>query len=612
MSRTPWLTLHGCRLRALPYLTAACLAALSPPLRAAGTFLSATDQLQVGQWLEVHGALAADGSFVGESAELQQPQAKDLLIGTVPVTELDPRRFTLLGCPVITNEKTRWRGLAPTAIGGARVKVEGLSDASGALFASSVTARGAGRDRVGSRVNELRPAANRSVDAVPKADAAVPDQPGPFARMICLDVQLPAEMEHNEALTAIANAPPRALDQFGFTRGSEDVFGKGIALGSSARLSSMLELSGSTEQDFDLDPTNNADRLLLRPSARVRIDWSPPESRLSGALALRAEDKRTYTNKADSVVNTYRISEAYLALDGAVGAGSTLFLGRQDFDDAREWIYKKNLDAARLLLTRPGLRFELSASTTISGGSPRDESSSNYIAVLSNDDRRRQLSAWVMQREFDLPTHERSTHAGLRAVGKWLPASDSWLEVATFRGQRGPVALEGWAYDAGSTFRPKWTGPFSFTLGYAYGSGGKLSADKDQTFRQTGFQNNNDKFAGVTSFHYYGELLDPELANLRISTLGLGMRFAKHSSIDLVWHGYEQDSARRHLISTQLDRRADGIHRNLGWEADLVLGVREREQVDIEFVAAYFNPGAAFADNAKGAFMGKIQLRFRF
>ena len=83
MSRTHRLTLHDCRLRAMPYLAAACLAALSPPLRAADTLLSAADQLQVGHWLEVRGALAADGSFVGEKAELQQPQAEDLLIGTM-------------------------------------------------------------------------------------------------------------------------------------------------------------------------------------------------------------------------------------------------------------------------------------------------------------------------------------------------------------------------------------------------------------------------------------------------------------------------------------------------------------------------------------------------
>lgn len=612
MSRTRRLTLDDCRLRAWPYLAVACLAALSPPLRAADPMLSAADQLKVGHWLEVRGALAPDGSFVGEKAELLQPQENDLLIGTVPATEHDPRHFTLLGCQVITDGQTKWLGLAPAAIGGARVKVEGLSDADGVLVASTVSTRGAGRDRVGSRVNGLRQDGTRAVGAVPKSGEAMPGRLGPIARMACLDVRLPAEIEHTEALAAIANTPAGGVDRLGLPRNDEDVFGKGVALGASTRLSGQLELTGSSERDFDLDATNDANRQLLESSARARLEWTPAESRLSGVIDVRAGDTREYTDALDSSNSTVKISEAYLALNDLLGVGSSLVVGRQDFDDTREWIYDQNLDAVRLLLTRPGLRFELSASTTLSDGSPLDESATNYTAVLSNGDNRRLLAAWVMQRDFDLATSEHSTHAGVRMVGKWLPSNDSWLEVASFRGKRGPVALEGWAYDVGTTYRPKWTGPFSFTLGYAYGSGGRLTAEKDEAFRQTGFQDNNDKFAGVTSFRYYGELLDPELANLRISTLGLGMRFARRSSIDLVWHSYEQDSARRRLFDTQLDRRADGIHRELGWETDLVLGVREWTRVELEFVAAYFSPGAAFADDAKGAFLGKAQVRILF
>ena len=36
-------------------------------------------------------------------------------------------------------------------------------------------------------------------------------------------------------------------------------------------------------------------------------------------------------------------------------------------------------------------------------------------------------------------------------------------------------------------------------------------------------QRNRGKFNGVVSFRYYGEVLDPELTNLRILTLGIGL-----------------------------------------------------------------------------------------
>ena len=65
----------------------------------------------------------------------------------------------------------------------------------------------------------------------------------------------------------------------------------------------------------------------------------------------------------------------------------------------------------------------------------------------------------------------------------------------------------------------------------------------DHAFRQTGIQDNNDKFGGVTSFKYYGELLEPELSNLHILTAGIGRRFGRRMSLDLIYHNYRQDEA---------------------------------------------------------------------
>ena len=50
-------------------------------------------------------------------------------------------------------------------------------------------------------------------------------------------------------------------------------------------------------------------------------------------------------------------------------------------------------------------------------------------------------------------------------------------------------------------------------MGWAWGSGDQEpQSGNNGTFRQTGFQDNNDKWSGVTSFRYYGELVDPELS----------------------------------------------------------------------------------------------------
>ena len=183
--------------------------------------------------------------------------------------------------------------------------------------------------------------------------------------------------------------------------------------------------------------------------------------------------------------------------------------------------------------------------------------------------------------------------------------------VAYFRGSEPTIDRKGWGFDLGTTWTPGALDPFALTLGYALGSGDTSPEGTDQTFRQTGFQDNNGKFDGVTSFRYYGELMDPELANLAISTVGLGIRLALRTSLDLVYHQYRQDEPFPRLINAELDRRPDGIHRDLGWEIDLILGSRNWTSWDFEVVAAYFAPGDAFPD-AESATLGKLQARYRF
>ena len=150
------------------------------------------------------------------------------------------------------------------------------------------------------------------------------------------------------------------------------------------------------------------------------------------------------------------------------------------------------------------------------------------------------------------------------------------------------------------------------TAGWAYGEGdGDLRDGSDNNFRQTGLQDNNGRFGGVTSFRYYGELVDPELANLHIGTLGLGYRITRRSSLDLVGHYYRQDQPARRLIDSDLDKRANGVDRELGWEVDAILGWRPQRAWDFEVVLAWFSPGEAF-ENADDAWLSKAQVRYRY
>ena len=101
----------------------------------------------------------------------------------------------------------------------------------------------------------------------------------------------------------------------------------------------------------------------------------------------------------------------------------------------------------------------------------------------------------------------------------------------------------------------------------------------------------------MTSFRYYGELLDPELANLQILTAGIGfVSRKKKASLDLIGHYYRQHQPSSELFWTDIDERPNGIDPDLGWEIDAVFGWRNRRRWDLEAVGAYFQPGKAFDD----------------
>ena len=306
------------------------------------------------------------------------------------------------------------------------------------------------------------------------------------------------------------------------------------------------------------------------------------------------------------------MGRSYLFLNNSLAEDFDMYLGRIDFDDRRDWVYDQNLDGLRLFWKIGNIVAEASATTTLSDGNLWDENTNNYTLYLT--DSQRSYAAYVVHRETSRPYDQSISHFGLRAFGEWPKNHDNWLELAANHGSRknqnGNATLGGWAVDAGTTWRidDNWY----LTGAWAFGSGDADTRDgSDYNFRQTGLQDNNARFGGVTSFRYYGELVDPELANLHIGTLGLGYRFNKDSSLDLVGHYYRQDEAAKKLIDSDLDKRANGKDRELGWEVDAILGWRPSPTWDFELVYGYFKPGKAFED-ASDASMGKVHVRFRY
>ena len=152
------------------------------------------------------------------------------------------------------------------------------------------------------------------------------------------------------------------------------------------------------------------------------------------------------------------------------------------------------------------------------------------------------------------------------------------------------------------------------TLGYAFGSGDSSpESGGDRSFRQTGIQDNETSFGNVRRFPTYGLILQPELSNLHIGTVGVGFSLARRTSLDFVYHYYAQAHAADFMRDAAIDAELDGRSREIGHALDVVLAIEEWEHFGVELRGSAFRTGTAFGTEAgKTSFQGFVGFRFYF
>jgi alginate production protein len=310
--------------------------------------------------------------------------------------------------------------------------------------------------------------------------------------------------------------------------------------------------------------------------------------------------------------------EAYVRL-GSLAEGPSVQVGRQRFEDEREWLYDEELDAIRLRYGHGALAIELSVSRDglvqkdLLGRKENEEINNYIVMVTTRFPREIELEGYVIVRDDQAPGGGRPAFLGLRSRGEPVADLDYWFDLAFVAGREGSSQLRGWAVDLGVTYELQ-VGPRpSLTLGVAFGSGDRHPDDgHDGNFRQTGLQENEGDFGGTASFRYYGEVLDPELSNLAILTAGVGIRPTETFSVDLVYHYYLQHRASSTLRSAAIDAEPSGRSRQLGHGLDLIVGLVEiLDRIDVKAILGYFFPGRAFP-GGDGSWIAAAELQFRF
>ncbi|MFT5732450.1 MAG: hypothetical protein ACJAZN_001805 [Planctomycetota bacterium] len=579
------------------------LTAGATPLVAQETI--APQDLRVGHWVTAKGATDAEGRLQANAIEVNAPGDEQEIIGTVTGTRKADDAYVVLvvdGQPAFVGPKARLRGVDVSRLRklkGERVSIEGYWRSPQKFSVRELEVRSKGRDRLEGRIDsvtvgpggiELR-VMGRTVIVLPGAD-----------------------LESEESLDKMEFADATVYDEeLSFERlidDDDDIPGRKI--GPDIWAGARLEWQRSDERDFDLDGGVDADRVDDNYSVRGEVRWVP-SPRLFGLVEYRHGWRdRFEEDDGDSAQDRGRLNEAHLYLRDVIFKGVDVQIGRQDFDEEREWLYDENLDAVRAFVRRYSMRLELFAASVIHGGDPDDEDSETFGAILSTETSADwSVGAYAIRRDSELEGPRRATHLGIRGLGEFIDDHESWAELSFLSGSDGGNDLTGWAFDVGDVWSLPWADRWYLVAGLAFGSGDRGTFDgRDSTFRQTGLHDNNAKFGGVTSFRYYGELLQPELANMRISTLGVGRRFGRRESIDLVFHKYDQDFAQPFLVDADIREDPSGLDRDLGWEVDLVFGSRSLERANFELVMGRFDPGGAFP-GAAHAWVVKAQVRLQ-
>jgi alginate production protein len=380
-----------------------------------------------------------------------------------------------------------------------------------------------------------------------------------------------------------------------------------------------IDLEYTFAKDLDLDRTHDDNFSLVEPEVELAFSFDPStqvQAFLNMELARNVElrDPRKRDRQAQ-----LKLKDAFLRFKNLAGSRFSVQVGRQRFKDDREWLYDQRLDAVRAFYESERLEVELSVSRhrlvteDLLEDDEHQERINNYLLYVRYKPRKKwRMVAYSLFRDDRSKEQESPFFLGIHSHGEVIENLDYWLELAHVRGQNGSQKLRGWGLDSGLTYTI--AGPWQpfITLGYAFGSGDSDRRDGvDRRFRQTGFQENEDKLNGVTRFKYYGEVVDPELSNLLIFTSGIGFRPSKRSSLDLVYHYYLQQQADNSLRGARITEAPSGRSIHLGSEIDLIAGYREIERVDLALTVGYFIPGPAFP-TANNSFLVKLEMRLHF
>lgn len=429
------------------------------------------------------------------------------------------------------------------------------------------------------------------------------------------------------------------------------LFGKRLIIGGEIN----ARLRG--RRHYDLERGASDDVIDLGPESKLEAIWLPSDSTVAFA-SIKAFGESTLYKEGGGTKSSAgaALNEFWLLKTGLLSTPLAAQIGRQRMQDRREWWWNENLDAVRLHYFGSGVNAFAGIGRNVGNLSTLgriDPENRGLLRILGNADwewsKRQHIELFALHQSDrtrryaigDIVSRDRAdkrdailTWVGARARGCFKPGFPKricyWGDLAQVRGIESKYDLDrltaqtqivdkvdrakvrGWAYDAGVSVEL----PFGFkpvlTLGHARGSGDRSGTPgRDGAFRQTGLHNNDGKFRGLSRFHYYGEVLRPDLSNIAIGTAAFGIPVGKHSWVETVWHRYRQPVADNRISGSRINKNPAGTSDRLGKEIDVIASYRPSAAWQFELTGGAFRAGSAFGREA-GRWAALIELKIDY
>ncbi len=363
-------------------------------------------------------------------------------------------------------------------------------------------------------------------------------------------------------------------------------------------------------RNAELKRNGKGDLHFLEPAFTLSVSYDPSEHFQAFAVGSLIWELLWRDDELEEDKVVVELEQAYVMFKNLWGERLAFQIGRQRFEDERQWLYDADLDAARAFILLP--RFVAGFSFS-SGGfvyrdllrGERDEKINNFIAYLTYELSEEAIAAaYLVARRDRTGANESPIFIGIHSDGDITESLAGWLELAYVFGEDGDTNINGVGLDIGANYVFEVGLEPSVTLAYAFGS---------KQFQQTGLQGNQSDFNGAADFNYYGELFLPELSNMSIFTAGVGIAPTEESSVDLVYHYYRQTAASDEIRETAIETDPNGVDKELGNEIDLIFGYENEQRGWAGLLTfGYFIPGKAFGPEADDAFVMRAEISIQF